>query len=167
VNILAIDPGTTKSGGVLITCEESALRPRILAHWSDVDNDELLKLMGSNRLGYQFCAVEGMTFQGRKFIGNETFLACIWAGRFMQRAMDMGFAKCGTSLIMRRQVQINLLGSTLGGDKHIRAAIIERYGGKAEAIGTKSKPGPLYGLTSHAWPALAVALTANDKRMYE
>ena len=47
-------------------------------------------------------------------------------------------------------------------DKNIRQALIDRFGPGKAAIGTKKAPGPLYGLKSHLWSALAVAVVAAD-----
>jgi len=51
-------------------------------------------------------------------------------------------------------------------DANIRQALLDRFpatgGGKAPQIGTKKQPGPLYGVTSHLWSALAVAVTWAD-----
>jgi hypothetical protein len=44
-------------------------------------------------------------------------------------------------------------------DQNIRQALIDRLG----PPGTKKNPGPTYGVTSHMWSALAVAVTAHDK----
>jgi hypothetical protein len=40
---------------------------------------------------------------------------------------------------------------------------MDRYGGKAKAIGTKAAKGPLFGLKQDMWSALAVALTAEEQ----
>ena len=45
---------------------------------------------------------------------------------------------------------------------NIRQALIDRFGGKEKAIGLKKTPGPLYGISSHAWAALALAITYSD-----
>jgi len=58
----------------------------------------------------------------------------------------------------RRQV-LQALGCARQGNKDalVRAACIELHGGHKEvAIGKKASPGPLYGLSSHAWQALGV-----------
>jgi hypothetical protein len=47
-------------------------------------------------------------------------------------------------------------------DANIRQAILDRFGGKEKAIGKKANPGPLYGVKSHLWSALAVALYISD-----
>ena len=46
-------------------------------------------------------------------------------------------------------------------DALVRQRMIEMHGGsRALAVGTRAQPGPLYGVTSHAWQALAVGVVA-------
>jgi hypothetical protein len=61
--------------------------------------------------------------------------------------------------VYRRDVKLHICGSQRAKDANIRQALIDCYGGKVEAIGKKKAPGPLYGISSHAWSALAVAQT--------
>ena len=61
-------------------------------------------------------------------------------------------------LYYRRQV-LQALGCARQGNKdsHVRNALIEIHGGTRQvAIGRKAAPGPLYGVSSHAWQALGV-----------
>ena len=61
-------------------------------------------------------------------------------------------------LYYRRQV-LQALGCARHGNKdsHVRNALIEIHGGSRQvAIGKKADPGPLYGVSSHAWQALGV-----------
>ena len=63
-------------------------------------------------------------------------------------------------LLYRREV-LRILGVTggSGADSRVRGAMIERHGGdRATAQGNKRAPGPLYGVSSHAWQALGLAV---------
>lgn len=66
-------------------------------------------------------------------------------------------------LVYRREVLATLGVSARGPkDALVRAALIDLHGtSKALAVGTRRAPGPLYGVTSHAWAALALAVTIN------
>jgi len=140
--ILAIDPGTTESGWCLF---DGAIygsgiwkNERLIAHpWPAADK----------------CAIEMIAHYGM-LVGREVFETCVWIGRFQQkwRAPDE------VRLIYRRDVKLHLCGSSRAKDANIRQALIDRLG----PIGTKKDPGPLYGVKSHAWAALAVAVTAFD-----
>jgi hypothetical protein len=67
-------------------------------------------------------------------------------------------------------VRRHLLHAATGNDALIRAALIARWGGEAVAIGGKGRGkaktprGPLHGVASHAWSALAVAVTWGNGR---
>jgi len=63
---------------------------------------------------------------------------------------------------------MNLCGVMKAKDGNIRQALIDRFpatgGGKIPQIGTKAKPGPLYGFSRDKWAALAVAVTFQDQQ---
>lgn len=59
-------------------------------------------------------------------------------------------------LIPRRDIKLHLCRSVRAKDSNIRQALIDRFGHP----GTKKNPGVLYGIKSHYWSALAVAVTA-------
>lgn len=86
-------------------------------------------------------------------------------GRLIERLSRLPVRIVG---IRRQQVKRHLLGVVTAGDPQVRAALIERYGPTKElAVGTKKAPGPLYGISSHHWAALAVAVTASDQLQIE
>ena len=90
-------------------------------------------------------------------VGKEVFQTVRWIGRFQQAFRDPEAAR----LVYRKEVKLHLCGTARAKDPNVRAAIIDRFGpGKDIAIGRKSSPGPLYGVSGHAWSALAVAMTA-------
>jgi hypothetical protein len=67
-------------------------------------------------------------------------------------------------LTYRRDVKVLLCNSSKAKDSNVRQALLDLFprsgGGATPQIGTKSQPGPLYGVSTHAWPALGVAVTA-------
>ena len=145
--ILAIDPGNKQSGWCLFDGQR--------VHDSGVlDNDEMLGrvlLNRDKRLAIEMIASYGMP------VGREVFDTCVWIGRFIQA--HGGDAQ----LVYRKDVKMHLCGTMKAKDGNIRQAIIDLFpatgGGKIPQIGIKSQKGPLYGVSSHAWPALAVAIT--------
>lgn len=141
--ILAIDPGTTESGWCLF--DGSVVQSGVVAN-----SVELLKY------GYPFTdtiAIEMVASYGMP-VGREVFETCVWIGRFQQAWRDPEAVK----LVYRKDVKLHLCGSPRAKDANIRQALIDRLG----PIGTKNAPGPLYGVKSHAWAALAVAVTVFD-----
>lgn len=147
-NLLAIDPGTTHSGWVL-------MRDGVPVESGVCENDEVFDLMqfAGRPIAIEMIASYGMA------VGKEVFETCLWIGRFIQHA-----GPDRIRLIYRKDVKMHLCGSPRAKDANIRQALIDRWGGKAEAIGTAKRPGPLYGVKSHAWAALAVAITALETK---
>jgi hypothetical protein len=61
-------------------------------------------------------------------------------------------------LVYRHQVKMHICGHPRAKDSNIRQALIDKLG----PVGTKAAPGPLYGVKSHAWAAVAVAVTVQE-----
>lgn len=144
-SILAIDPGPTQSAYVVFDGE------RIVGMGID-PNEELLACLHREQFEVEQIAIEGIQSFGMA-VGAEVFQTCIWIGRYWEAA------QAPVELVYRRDVKLTLCGNARAKDPNIRQAILDRYGGKEAAIGRKATPGPLYGVTSHCWSALAVALT--------
>lgn len=151
--ILAIDPGTTKSGwvtyldGCVFECgvmENNGLLDRIPPF-----------AVGANVLAVEMIASYGMT------VGRDTFETVLWVGRFVQKWTDTtrNYSKAHRCMKVYRQDAKKCVCRThKASDADVRSALIARLGD----VGTKKAPGPLYGVKSHAWAALAVAVTAED-----
>jgi hypothetical protein len=97
-------------------------------------------------------------------VGREVFDTCVWIGRFVQEwsHADHKPEPSIVRMIYRKEEKMHLCGSVKAKDSTIRAAIIDRYGGKERAIGKKKAPGPLYGIHADVWQALAVAITCAE-----
>ena len=92
-------------------------------------------------------------------VGREVFDTVFETGRMFGAAA--GFRR---ELMTRRTVKLHLCGSSRAKDPNVRAALLDRFGGsKSVAQGTKKAPGPLYGIRSHEWSALALAVTWYDQ----
>lgn len=155
--ILAIDPGTTQSAWCLFNGEkvidcDIELNALVRAKLKCLDFDE-------TQLAIEMIASFGMP------VGAEVFQTCLWIGRFMEVAESRSI---DCELVYRKDVKLHLCQSTRAKDPNVRQALIDRFeplgGGKVPQIGTKSKPGPLYGVSSHVWAALAVAVTFYDTK---
>jgi hypothetical protein len=94
-------------------------------------------------------------------VGAETLETCKWCGRFEQAAFHKGN---GWHWLTRKEVVTALCGSARAKDANVRQSLIDCYGGKATAIGNKKTGyGPLHGITSDVWSALAVACVWQDR----
>lgn len=142
MTILAIDPGTTESGYVL-------LRDRQVLLSGLSANADLLAMIRDSQaddLAVEMIASYGMP------VGREVFETCVWIGRFVQSWRDSDAVK----LVYRNDVKMHLCGTPRAKDPHIRQALLDLLGPQ----GTKKAKGPTYGVRSHAWAALGVAVTA-------
>lgn len=144
--ILAIDPGNEQSGWVLFAngkvCDSGVGPNEPLLQWIKewpTDADEL--------------AIEMIASYGMP-VGREVFETCVWIGRFQQAWTG----KKPVRLIYRQAVKLHLCGSPRAKDANIRQALLDKLGPQ----GTKKQPGPLYGVKTHAWAALGVAVTAME-----
>jgi hypothetical protein len=150
--ILGLDPGPEKSGLVLYDHASRAIHgawvgpnPRVRSYLRSYRGDiEDLLVVEELRARGQPCyqqVLETAIELGRA-------VEC-WQGRVER--------------ISRDEVKRHLLGTSRGSDANVRAALVDRWGGKSQAIGTRRAPGPLYGVAGDAWAALGVAVVWADK----
>ena len=211
MRVLAIDPGTTKSGWCLL--EDGAP-----TDWGWDDNENLLMVIKGGRVFTtpasdfnRLSQVLGGTGDRWHFVpvplviedignygtavGRDTFETVRWTGRF-QQAHDGQ-----TTYILRPTIKTHLCGVASAKDGNVRQALIDRYGGDEVAVGGKkcqtckgkgwvgrdhdpcgdchcdlgalnnndncgysTHPGPLKGISGHAWSALAVGVTYLDQQ---
>lgn len=146
--IFAIDPGTDESGWVWY--ENGAVKSSGVSA-----NHDLLADIQSGQVDACDMAIEMIASYGMP-VGKEVFETCVWIGRFKQafRAPNL------VQLVYRKDVKLHLCGSPRAKDANIRQALIDKIG----PAGTKKAPGPTYGVKSHAWAALGVAVTAEGMR---
>ena len=152
MRFLAIDPGPVESA--IVFYDPDAKRP---AYWEKAPNVEILDHL--NYVHGRTLAVECIASYGMA-VGAETFSTCEWVGRFIERWLAHFGAE--PRRVFRREVKLHLCNDSRAKDANIRQALIDRYGGKATAIGRKADPGPLYGISGDVWAALAVAVTAAE-----
>jgi hypothetical protein len=148
--ILAIDPGTTESGWALFDGK------RVRSSGIFANSELLLWLLSGVMFAGEerervILAIEMIASYGMA-VGKEVFETCVWIGRFQQAWRAPGEVQ----LVYRRDVKLFLCGSARAKDPNIRQALLDMLGPQ----GTKAKPGPTYGVKSHAWAALGVAVTA-------
>ena len=139
MRVLAIDPGTTESGWVLY--DGSVIDSGVSQNEALIDQ---LAHEDADLMAVEMIASYGMA------VGQDVFETCVWIGRFIQAA------PIPHKLITRQKVKLHVCKSPKAKDANIRQALIDKIG----PAGTKKSPGPTYGVKSHAWAALAVAVTA-------
>lgn len=153
--VIGLDPGPEKSA--VVVWDGSAVYQSMIYH---LGNESILDwLKGPNRtwpLVIEKVASFGMP------VGAEVFETVYWSGRFAE-----AYGAKNVHRLTRIQIKNHLCHSSRAKDGNIRQAIIDRCGGKDNALGRKASPGVLYGVSGDGWSALAVAMTfwdlANEK----
>lgn len=152
--ILAIDPGNTESGYVVVEHDGEEIR-RVL-DVGKLPNEEIRDVLHKTLYGNSVeLAIEMIAGMGMA-VGQEVFDTCLWIGRFMECAERDGAEPVK---IFRREEKLYLCGCLSAKDKNIRQALIDRYG----VVGTKANQGFFYGFAKDMWAAMAVAVTYFDK----
>lgn len=147
--ILGIDPGTEESA--YVTFDGTQV-------WDHgiLPNEDMMKIIDQSN-AYMPLAIEMVACYGMA-VGKEVFETVYWIGRFVERR---GAEWCHR--LYRKDIKLHLCGSVRAKDQNVRQALIDRFGpGKAKAMGVKKAQGPLYGIKSHEWAALATAVTYVD-----
>lgn len=150
--ILGIDPGTSESAVVVYDPEL-----RVIHRTATYPNQEMVEYLGMG--GSELLAVEMIASYGMA-VGREVFETCVWIGRFVE-------AWAGEfRMVYRKEVCKHICGTPHAKDPNVRRALLDLFpasgGGATPQVGTKSNPGPLFGISSHLWSALAVAITAAE-----
>jgi hypothetical protein len=146
MTVFAIDPGPTQSAYVIFD-------GRSVTEFAKIGNDEMLYRCGLMWDTGCVLVVEQVAAMGMS-VGAEVFETVFWSGRFCER-WNREWHR-----LKRHQVKMHLCGNMRAKDANIRQSLLDRFGpGKELAVGTKKKPGPLYGVSGDCWSALAVAVT--------
>ena len=165
--VVGVDPGPVTSGVVRLHSVDDGLPVHVAAAHDAADRADLAyRVAGHN--GRTLVAIEGLTSYG-SIVGATTWETAYVVGYVQRLAEEIG-AEC--VVLTRPDVALALAGSRRATDAQIHEACRDIYrkaglacGGGAEPCrGTKAQPGPLYGVRSHAWDALAVALAAMRER---
>jgi hypothetical protein len=151
--ILAIDPGTDESGWCVFD-HGAVLSSGV---HSNASMRDAIRRSGADVLAIEMIASYGMP------VGREVFETCVWIGRFA----EVWKQPDDVQLVYRRDVKLHLCGTSKAKDPNVRQALLDLFprtgGGKTPQIGTIKAPGPLYGVSTHAWTALGVAITAQAR----
>jgi hypothetical protein len=152
--VFAVDPGPSASALVVLDGDRIERHERCA-------NTELLQVLG-NSIGNHVLVVEQIASMGMA-VGADVFETCVWTGRFIQAWSGL-VPIMPWDRVKRHEVKTALCGSQRAKDPNIRQALIDRFGpGKDRAIGSKTKPGPLYGIAGDEWSALAVAVVWQER----
>ena len=147
---LGIDPGPVESAFV----------------WWDSESERVIRLesiqvfkldsitIGPLLKGVDCVSIEWIECFGMA-VGQETFRTVAGIGWFASLLYDRTWS---LRLVPRRSVKMHLCNSMRAKDANVRQALIDRFG----PVGTKKQPGKLYGVATHYWAALGVAVYSAD-----
>jgi hypothetical protein len=169
--IAGIDPGPEQSALVLIDTASGS--PLCACDWRP--NPEIEAILRRSATGdvqedpewgylpWANLAIEWISTYS-KAVGQSVFHTARWVGRF-----EVAWGR-GNELVTTVDVRQALCRTQKAGPAQIREAILDRFGGKERAIGTKKSRGVLYrmrtgptGGSPHMWSALGIALTLADR----
>lgn len=151
--VMAIDPGYEQSAWVLYDGQ------RVITHGIE-RNESLLARFGGLVGAVDAVVLEQIESFGMA-VGREVFETVFWTGRFFEAARE----PCVPERMPRKAVKLHLCQSARAQDTNIRTALMDRFGGKEAAVGRSKSPGPLFGIKSHEWSALAIAVTWFDQHV--
>lgn len=142
MKVLALDPGTHESGFCL-------LDNGVIVSSGVMPNADMLRIVKDDRS--DVLAIEGFLARGN-VIDNNCVQTIRWEGRFVQA----WGCPDDVMLVSRRDVKkvLGIPGSS--DDSAVNKRLRELIGEK----GTKAKPGPTFGVSTHAWAALGVGYAA-------
>lgn len=168
MNILAIDPGPKVSGWVIL--EKESLK--VLAHGSETPTKDVVSMVDDaaagcmvydenkfmfsvDRVACEMIASYGMA------VGVEVFETCLQIGRICHAWDGDGYGAGDVILVKRQEAKMHLCHSPKAKDANVMQALKDKLG----EVGTKKNPGPLYGISKHAWAALAVGVYAAETQL--
>lgn len=162
-HLLAIDPGNTESGWVLI--DTTDCRP---LRFGKTENEHLRALLmgdvdeelwiGGDHVVIEMVASYGMA------VGADVFETCVWIGRFIEATRDP-WDEPIAQLVKRNPVKMHHCHSAKAKDSNITQALVDRFapGQPNRGKGTKAAPGWFYGFRADIWQAYALAVYAADE----
>lgn len=157
MKILAIDPGNTHSGWVII---DSTTRQPLQIGKSP---NELVLDHCQGGLNWDTAVIEMIASYGMA-VGREVFDTCLWIGRYYQALTDTHGTQNPT-LTVRQTVKLHHCHTSKAKDANITQALIDRfaYGQPNRGKGTKKQPGWFHGFHADIWQAYALAVQHADQ----
>jgi len=146
--LIAIDPGPETSGVVVY---RTGGDPAVLFSGAKLTWVEVIEMLDAARSLPDPCVVCERVSAGA-VSGHHIIETAEVGGRVLQACDDRGLL---IRIRYRREVLKALgVGSGAPKDALVRQVVLELHPG---GVGTKKAPGPLYGVSSHAWQALGLA----------
>ena len=164
MKLLSIDAGSEQSAHV-----EYNTTTGLPEEFGIIENESVLMVIAKSDC--DIMVIEDIESFGMA-VGKSVFDTCKWIGQFTLQWKRSRYQVCSGwnrsmkpyYYLKRSEVKMSLCNTMRAKDTNVRQAIMDLYGtSKSEVIGTKNQKGPLYGIKSHLWSALAVAIVGNEK----
>lgn len=152
--MLGIDPGPETHGAVVYDTEARRVQWAVKAARAG-DISDTCRKWGISAVLIERPAAMGPMGAGK--VGH--MLDTAWVGGALAREWQ-GYGYPVHTMTRREVLRgLGVLSGSGSSDARVRAACIADHGGtQAAAVGRKASPGPLYGVSSHAWQALGLVL---------
>jgi len=156
---IGIDPGQRHSGIVLLRDPFNV--ERFIEASVDSDNTDVIAWLRDRVaiLRPAVIVIEDMQATGVP-CGHALLDTARWIGQLKEAAQHTASVYGGKVVMLTRSKVRMLLGAKKDGA--VRQAVLAMFrktgGGTTEQVGTKKWPGPLYGVTGHAWQAVGVCI---------
>lgn len=144
--VIGIDPGPDQSA--YIEFDGSRVWRRGIV--ANKELQDMISFLGQSPIFIEMIASYGMA------VGASVFNTCVAIGWLECEADARGLH---SHRVFRKDIKLHLCQSPRAKDANVRQALLDRLGPQ----GTKKAPGPTYGVKSHEWAALAVAVYGWDK----
>jgi len=158
MKVLAIDPGTKKSGYVILRMEG-----RELLEYGKIENERMLSVVKGYALDRDsILGIEKVMCYGQR-VGIEVFETVHWAGRFHQLGIDTGIRADDVFLVPRVEVKMHLCHTANAKDAAVRIVLQDRFGPRKTKANPKAYfPAQGEGFSDDAWQAFALGITICD-----
>lgn len=142
--VFGVDPGQLKSAW----CCFDTVGRRVI--WSGYEDNVTVRrhLRGESSGAL---VIEMVQCYGSQMLGAPLFETCVWIGQFKEAGRNFPIV----ATVLRPEAARHLCYKSNVKDGAMNQALRDKLGEK----GTKKCPGPLFGIHSHIWSALAVAVT--------
>ncbi len=156
--VVGIDPGPENCGLVLYDSDSE----RVVSSHKDMPVEQAIGALQYHASVDDIGLVAIERVQSYGIAGASLLKTSESVGRLWQAAER---ERMPVRLFYRREILRSLDVTGKGSrDALVRQRLIEIHGGTREAaVGTKRSPGPLHGVSSHAWQALAVAVVGGGQ----
>ena len=163
MRVAAIDPGPEESALVVIEGD------KLLFAGIEQNQCILLRLrnaLWSPLLKDAHLVIEQVASYGMS-VGAEVFETCTWSGKFAEAWSNAAMDTKEVHRMKRKEVVLEVCGSTKAKDSNVRQAMIDRWGPPRIGKGKTGKPGPTHEVTADSWQALALGTAFRDIKRRE